>query len=1109
MSARTLTATLAASFCLLALAPSALAAAPAIKLTASSQPTNFVPGAVPQQKKPGEYFSKSRPQYSFIATNVGSAPTSGPIVFTDTLPEGLTPVAPGARDFLNAIFQNLKISCGVSLQTVTCTDPEPLQPGQWAQFLVPVEVASDAGPTVLNEGSVSGGGAAEARTAIPTTIGEALPSFDFLPGANGFSFAATAQDGSAATQAGSHPGQLGVDLDFPSAETEGSGEESGGLYSTGHVRDLKATLPRGVLGNPSAIPVRCTEAQLESDLTNGGCPVASQVGLATPLTDPTVGATPYPSALYLMAPPPGVAAELAFDAIQLGIYIHLPARVNSAGEYEIVSDTKDLLARELNPILGAQVQLWGNPSGTSHDAMRGDCSVIEITVGCEVATERTEDPFLTMPASCRASLTAMASANSWEEPTQFHNRSASFEDSLGASTPTVGCEQLEFEPSIESKPTTDLAESPSGLDFNLHQRQNSELEDLATAPVKDVTVALPEGMTLNPAAAQGLAGCGSAQIGLSTAIGASPIRFDEAPPACPVASRLGTLEVTTPLLAKYDEEEKLQLDPEGKPVPDSLHGSVYLAQPFDNPFDSLLAIYLTVEDPKTGTVAKLPGKVSADPKTGQLVTRFTESPELPLEDVSVHLFGGPRGPLITPPLCGNHTTTTTLTPWSAPEGQDAHPSDSFATSAFPGGGACPTAAGQAPNSPSFDAGTIAPLAGAYSPFVLKLSRSDGSQRLTGIDTTLPPGLIGKLAGLTRCSEAQLAAAKAREEASGQGAAEQQGPSCPASSEVGTVDVSAGAGPLPLHVGGRAYLAGPYKGAPLSLAVITPAVAGPFDLGAVVLRVALNLDPQKAQIHAVSDAFPTVLEGIPLDIRGAALKMGRPEFTLNPTSCDPMAIDAIASTTTGAFAPLRSPFQVGGCPALGFKPKLSFRLKGGTKRGGHPALLATYGPRPGDANLKGLVVRLPHSAFLDQAHIRTICTRVQFAAKACPKGAQYGFIKAFTPLLDEPLEGPVYLRSSSHKLPDLVFDLHGIVDVEVASRIDSVRGGIRASIESAPDAPISKVLLRMQGAKKGLIVNSRNLCEVASKASVDFSGHNGKQSSANPVMRADCKKRRKR
>jgi hypothetical protein len=295
---------------------------------------------------------------------------------------------------------------------------------------------------------------------------------------------------------------------------------------------------------------------------------------------------------------------------------------------------------------------------------------------------------------------------------------------------------------------------------------------------------------------------------------------------------------------------------------------------------------------------------------------------------------------------------------------------------------------------------------------------------------------------------------------------------------------------------------------LSLVVITPAVAGPYDLGAVVIRVALELDPRSAQIRAVSDPLPTILQGIPLDVRSASLRMGRPQFTLNPTSCEPMAITGAATTIPGQIAALRSPFQVGGCNALGFKPRLRLSLKGATKRGGNPAFQAIYEPKPGEANLKAMVVRLPRSAFLDQGHIRTICTRVQFAADACPAGAQYGEITAWTPLLDEPLHGPVWLRSSDNELPDMVFDLRGIVDIEVGTRIDSVKGGIRASIESVPDAPITKVLLRMQGAKKGLIVNSRDICKDANRANVKMDGQNGKVNDVKPKLKAKCGKRRR-
>jgi hypothetical protein len=1094
MTARMLAAVLAAAVCLLAAAPGVLAAAPAFKLTTTSQPTNFIAGS--DIVETGG-LQEVKPQYSVIATNVGSAPTSGPVTFTDTLPDDLTPVGPLARDRSHtAVAGASQISCGVVDRTVTCTDPFPLQPGEWFKAWIPVKVAADAPASVTNQASIVGGGAAEASTSTTTTVSSALPTFfDFLPGSNGFSLAATDADGQPATQAGSHPYGLTVDLGFPSAQLPGGSKAS--VYSAGHPRDIKATLPRGMVGNPNAIPVQCTEVQLESSApaAKGGCPDASQAGSVTALTEigGGVGVFPVASPLYNMVPPPGVAAEFGFDAAGVGIYVHLMAGVNSAGEYEIVSESNDVLAKALNPILGVQAQLWGSPSDPSHDPTRGECSVAPSS-SCSTPVERLDIPFLTMPSSCRPSLTATAVADSWENPAQKMERSAEVEDpSNGDPTSTDGCNQLDFSPTIEAKPTTNLSDAPTGLDFKLHNPQTEKFEELSTANFKDVKVTFPEGMTVNPSGANGLGACSAAQFGLTSGVGQAPVRADEAPANCPDNAKIGTVEVSTPLL--------------DHPV----SGALYVAQPYENPFGSLLAIYLAVDDPQTGVVSKLAGEVEADPSTGQLTTTFKDNPELPIEDVTLKVFGGPRAALKTPLACGAHTIVSDITPWSTPEGADEHPSDSFQTSvAAAGSGVCPTSEAAAPNTPSFNAGTIAPQAGAYSPFVFKLSRADGTQRLTAIDTTLPKGLIGKLAGTTYCSEAQIAQAKSRE-APNQGALEQASPSCPLSSEVGSVTVGAGAGITPYYVQGHAYLAGPYKGAPLSFLFITPVVAGPYDLGSVVARAAVYFNSETAQVHVVSDPLPTILEGVPADIRSIAVKVDRPNFTLNPTSCDPMAVLGQATAATGQIAPLSNPFQVGGCSALKFKPKLALSLKGGTKRTKHPALKAvlTY-PQGAYANTAYAQVTLPHSAFLDTTHIGTICTRVQFAADACPAASIYGFARATTPLLDNPLEGPVYLRSSSHKLPDLVLALDGQVDVDAVGRVDTGKaGGIRTTFEAIPDAPISKVVLEMKGGKKGLFVNSENLCSKPQKAIADFRAQNGKISDTTPLIANSCKGKAKK
>jgi hypothetical protein len=512
-------------------------------------------------------------------------------------------------------------------------------------------------------------------------------------------------------------------------------------------------------------------------------------------------------------------------------------------------------------------------------------------------------------------------------------------------------------------------------------------------------------------------------------------------------------------------------------------------------------------------VVKLAAEVQIG-KDGQLTTTVEESPQVPFEDFKLDFFGGARAPLRTPSTCDSnpsttaadpYETTSSLTPWSAPEsGPPATPSDPYKIEAGPNGHPCANTEAAKPNAPAFEAGTEKPLASAFSPFTLHLHREDGSQNFSALNVNLPPGLIGKLAGVGECTDAQLAAA-----ASKTGAAEQASPSCPASSRIGTVNVGAGAGPSPFNAGGVAYLAGPYKGAPLSVAIITPALAGPFDLGTVVVRNALHIDPETAQVSVVSDPIPTSLQGIQLDIRSIDVNLDRPQFTLNPTNCERFAVSGEEISSQGNAASLTSPFQVGECSKLGFKPKLSLRLSGKTKRTGHPALRArlSYPQKGAYANIARAQVTLPHSEFLDQAHIGTVCTRVQFAANACPAASIYGHARAVTPLLDQPLEGNVYLRSSSNKLPDLVAALGGQINVDLDGRIDTGKGGgIRNTFSVVPDAPVSKFVLSMQGGKRGLLVNSENLCGPHAKthALAHFVAQNGKVSDTTPLIANSCK-----
>jgi len=1034
---------------------------------------------------------------SFVAkaTNVGGAPTSAPTIIEFEVPAGLT--AGGAQLTHQTGIE--PVPCELQPSVVVCEATVPVAAAN--TLVAEIGVQADLGlatPPVV-EASVKSEGTVEARAATSPALQSGPVPFGFL---SPLQAPFTEEDGAAAFLAGSHPYQQTVSFEFPTRVINGRGK--GGA---GHVRDVHVELPAGLIADPSASPVLCTELQFEGN----ECPAASAVGtLEVPVELP--GATSISNtALYNLVPPPGYPAALGSNVVEDGLFVHVLPSVRSEGDYGISVDIPDILALPAHPVFGSQTQVWGDPSSPLHDNNRDGCSERPSdSITCPVAPQPTA--FWTLPSNCSGvPLTTKASADSWEEPGLFHTSSYQSADLTGNPVSITDCGSLQFSPTIAATPTTDLADSPSGLDVDLHQPQQTDKGQRSDPPLRDATVTLPAGMAVNPSQADGLDACSEQQIGLLGEDAEPGIHFDKTPNSCPDASKLGTVEVTTPLLAQRDAEHRLELDPEtGRAIPRPLHGGLYLARPFANPFGSLLALYLTVEDPETGTIAKLAGEVSADPETGQLTTVFRENPQLPIEDIRLHLFGGARGSLITPLTCGTHTTTTDLKPWSAPETPDAAPTSGFQTGQEPGGGACPASEAAAPNSPSFSAGTLSPQAGAYSPFVLKVSREDGSQRLTGIDTMLAPGLSGKLAGIPQCSEAQIAQAAARSHPE-EGRPERESPSCPLATEVGLVTVGAGAGPTPFYTQGHAYLAGPYKGAPVSLAIITPAVAGPFDLGTVVTRVALYVNPDTAQIHAVSDPLPTILDGIPLDVRSVALKMDRPNFTLNPTSCDPLAITGTATSALGQGAALSQRFQVGGCRGLAFKPRLSLRLKGSVKRSSNPRLIATLKAKPGEANVAAARVKLPHPVFLDQAHIRTICTRVQFAADACPPGSVYGKAKAKTPLLDQPLTGSVYLRSSSHALPDLVAKLRGPasqpIEIDLAGRTDAVKAALRNTFEAVPDAPVTSFRLELFGGKRGLVEMSQGFC-ADRHATVQLTGQNGKVYETRPVVAAKCPKPKK-
>ncbi|HWM54869.1 MAG TPA: hypothetical protein VNO20_05730 [Solirubrobacterales bacterium] len=871
------------------------------------------------------------------------------------------------------------------------------------------------------------------------------------------------------TQAGSHPYAFTTDFDLNTIPSPDDPPDPTRLtIPEGELKDLSAELPVGLIGDPSAVPT-CPYATFVAGSESGSgkqCPASSIVGISKITTG--TGVSPYTQEIYNLAPASGQAARFGF--IPVGILpVSIIATVSPEPPYRIIATVENV--SQASFVYSSRVTIWGNPADPAHDAERGGPAGVP------------EKAFLTMPRSCPGEpLEFPFSIASWADPDTWVDQSTT-------APATTGCETLGFDPDVGATPTTPNAASPSGFEFSIDVDDPglADPDSSAESDLKKAVVTLPEGLTVNPASADGLGACSEAQLAAETP-------SSDFGSGCPASSKVASVQVETPLLPN-----------------DPLSGSVFLATPYDNPFDTLLAGYLVIKSPERGVAVKLAGKIEPDPVTGQLTASFDQNPQFPFSHLEVSFKIGNRAPLITPSTCGTYDVKSELYPWSG--NPPLVKTDSFTIDHGPDGGACvagdPSKAGNPadvaalPFAPPFDAGTVSPIAAAFSPLVVKTSRPDGSQALKGLTLDLPQGLTGKLAGVATCSDAALAAAAANG-----GRAEQSAPSCPAQSRLGTVIVGAGAGPTPYHAQGTAYLAAPYKGAPISVAVITPAVAGPFDLGTVVVRSAAQVDPKTTEITVASDPFPEILQGIPLQVRSVHVDADRPGFTLNPTSCNPMSFDGTIFGSPTA-ASVSSRFQLAECTRLGFKPKLALKLKGGTKRGGHPALTATLTPRAGDANLAAISVALPRSEFLDQAHIGTVCTRVQFAADACPAASVYGKATVTTPLLDYPLSGNVYLRSSDNTLPDLVPDLRGPayqpLRVEAAGRTDSIRGGIRNTFDFVPDAPFTKLVLQLPGGRKGLLINSRDICKGTNRATVKAAAHNGDRITLRPKLQVKCGK----
>jgi hypothetical protein len=866
------------------------------------------------------------------------------------------------------------------------------------------------------------------------------------------------------TQAGGHP-NYGV-TDFK-IDTYPSLFGLGG-FPTSFLKDIVVDTPEGLSVNPEALP-QCKVAQLEE---TGECPIETLVGI----NYLTVAAqTPSGS-------PPKCTAPVANECLQARVALPVYNMVPFQGVPSMVAFPTEagptFIVGSLSPVdqhVTFTISDIHPPSLTSPP-------IIESRLIFFSAKETNLNPFadgtyLTMPSNCAGGQVSKLKLDTQGEPYE-EEPASSTEASYTTPSGATGCENVPFKPEITvSANGLKAVDSPEATTVDVGIPYDASAP-IANSYLKVAKVTLPEGMGINPSASNGLQTCTGAQFHYQ----------ENTPIECPAGSKIGTVEVQTPSLP-----------------PNSIGGDVYVGAPLKNgpgAFESgeQFRIFIHAFSTRYGVNVRLEGKVFPNPITGQLTAVGPENPQATFRNFRLHFNGGDRGILTSPPTCGPNTTTTEFTPWSGNSDQNK-PTTTTPLTTSPGGGSCPTSLAARKFTPGYTAASDSTAAGKYSPFKVHIGRADGEQELKAVNVTLPKGLTGKLAGIPYCSESDLAAA-----AASSGLSQQAHPSCSSESAIGSTTTVSGTGNAPLSLPGTAYLAGPYKGAPLSMAVVTPAVSGPFDLGTVVVRVALNVNPMTAQVNAVSDPIPNVFGGVKLDLRSIDVNVNRNKFMLNPTNCakgaTAGAINGGGSNPADAASwssyAVNAPYQATGCNKLSFKPSFNARISGPTTRAKNPQIRVVVKARPGDANIARTALNLPHSLFLDQGHIRTICTRVQLAANQCPSGSVYGHAEASSPLLAKKLKGPVYLVSSKHKLPDLLADLKGQINIQLDGVISSKHGGLKTVFNETPDVPLKTFVLNMRGGKKSLLQNSTNLCKSPQLAILNMKGQNGKTVKTNKL-----------
>lgn len=1042
------------------------------------------------------------------AINLGNATTSGNYSFTDNLPTGLAIqeahffarppkslveaelVPDRARPDFGPNGEFPFEYCSNTSNSITCTSESPLFGGEelfLLQSIVPYDFiemklkVKDEGaePGALNEIKAGGGGGPSTVTAkhpIPITgqaAGFGIEEFTLVPEDEG---------GQVDTHAGSHPYQLTSTVGF-------NRDSTGPLSPPAMPRNLHFRLPPGQVGNATALP-QCNDQDF-AHIGRGGevnlCPLNTAIGVvvATASTNPCCEEH-FTVPIFNLTPAVGEPARFGFEVARNPVILDTAVRSGSDEDYGVTVNVSNVT--QLVNFISATTVFWGAPGDPSHNEARGwGCLLggpshfVESEQICVPSVEPHPPAFLTLPTNCAAPFNPSVEGVSW--PTKaapggltFAPVAYNLQDHGGNPLSLTGCNGISFHPTIAAEPSAQSASSPSGLDFNLNFDDEglTNASGTAQSELKDSSVALPVGLAINPSAGVGLGGCTLADYARET--------VDSLPgEGCPNNSKLGTVEITTPLLAS--------------PV----DGAVFIAQPYENLFSepghpngSLTALYIVAKNPVSGVLVKLAGRVDRDPLTGQLTTVFQDNPQLPFAHFNLHFREGQQAPLITPPTCGAYTTQALLTPWSEPLATLTNTS-TFTITQGPGGGACPS--GIPPFSPQIVAGTTSNAAGGFTPFYLRLSRGDGESEITSFSTLLPPGMTGILTGIPFCSDEAIALAQAKS-----GTQEKAEPSCPAS-QLGESEVGAGVGAVLAYAPGKVYLAGPYNGDPFSLVSVTSAVVGPFDLGTVVIRFGLRIDPHTAQVSVdptASEPIPHIIDGIVTHVRDIRVHINRPGFTLNPTSCAPMSVSSTLGSNFGQSFTSSSPFQAASCQSLKFAPQFSVSTTGKTSKanGAGLSVKLTYPTAPLGtyANIAKVKVSLPKQLPSRLTTLQKACLAPVFDANPadCPAAAIVGKAKVITQVLPVPLEGDAYFVShGGEAFPDLTIVLKGYgVTVDLVGSTQIKNGITTSTFKATPDVPFQSFELNLpQGPNSALTANT-NLCASKLTMPTEFTAQNG-------------------